>query len=154
MTAHGTAREGTVHSVRWQAEPLPAVPAESGMSLAEAEHELRRGLAECVAVLRDLDVARWRPEHAGVLDDLRRRRRAGADTSALPAGWPDRAEAVLGLAGQLAGVLALAATDQGGAVTGAEAAAREEALRQLGRQVHRARVAAYNAGPAGLTGPG
>ena len=46
---------------------------------------------------------------------------------------------------QLATVVALALEDTGGAVTTAEAAGREQALRELGRLVRRARAAAYNA---------
>ncbi len=46
---------------------------------------------------------------------------------------------------QLAGVLSLAGQDVGGAVDTREAAAREQALRELARLVRRAHVAAYNA---------
>ena len=102
------------------------------------------------AVLRDLDVARWRPELADALADLRRQARAGIDEDELPDAYPQRAREVLVRARQLAGVLELAGQDSGGAVDTRETGSREAALRDLGWLVRRARVAAWNAyGQAG-----
>ena len=115
-----------------------------GHYLHDAEHDLRRGLLECVGALRDLDVARWRPDVADALADLRTQARRGLDADELPDGYPQRARDLLVQARSLAGVLQLAGQDTGGAVDSREAAAREAALRELARLVRRARLAAYN----------
>lgn len=144
VTAHGSALDGTVTTVRWTAHQLAAVPPWPGPYLSEAEHDLRTGVLEVAAVLRDLDVARWRPDLADALRDLRATARAGLDDEELPDGYPPRAREVLVRSRQLAGVLELAGRDAGGAVDTREAAAREAQLRELARLVRRARVAAYN----------
>jgi hypothetical protein len=143
VTEHGSALEGTVTTVRWTAHPVDAVPPWPGPWLPEAEQDLRQGVLEVAAALRDLDVARWRPELADALRDLRAAARAGTGDD-LPAGYPPRAHDVLARTGTLAGVLDLVGDDAGGAVDTREAAAREAQLRELARLVRRARVAAYN----------
>jgi hypothetical protein len=145
LTAHGTALDGTVTTVRWTTFDVAFTRPYDGPFLHEAEHDLRRGVVEVAAALRDLDVARWRPEVADALRDLRREARAGVADDELPGAHPARARELLGRARQLAGVLALAGQDAGGAVDTREAAEREARLRELARLVRRARVAAYNA---------
>ena len=153
VTAHGTALDGTVTSARWNAHPLPVLPPWPGPYLPEADHDLRQGVVQVAEVLRDLDVARWRPELADALQDLRRATRAGISDDELPGVYPVRAREVLVRSRQLAGVLELASADAGGAVDTRETAAREASLRELARLVRRARVAAYNSfsdtGPTG-----
>jgi hypothetical protein len=143
VTAHGSALDGTVTTVRWTAFPLAAVPPWPGPDLPEAEQELRHGVVEVAAALRELDVARWRPELADALRQLRASPRAGTGDQ-LPDGYPARAHDVLARSRQLAGVLELAGVDAGGAVDTRQTAAREASLRELARLVRRARVAAYN----------
>lgn len=145
ITAHGTALDGTVTTVRWTASDVAFAAPYSGPFLHEAMHDLRLGVVEVAGALRDLDVARWRPELAEALRDLRREARAGIDDDELPGGYPLRARELLVRARQLVDVLALAGQDTGGAVDTREAAAREASLRELARLVRRARVAAYNA---------
>ena len=145
VTAHGSEYDGTVTTVTWTAYPVEVRGPDPGPFLHDAEHDLRRGLAECVEVLRELDVARWRPEVAGALQDLRDQARRGLHDDELPGSYPPRARQVLVQARQLAGVLHLAMEDAGGAVDTRETAAREQALRRLGDLVRRARVAAFNA---------
>jgi hypothetical protein len=144
VTAHGSAYDGTVTTVRWAAYDVAVPGPDPGPFLHDAEHDLRRGLLECVDLLRELDVARWRPELAGALQDLRRQARRGLADDELPAGYTLRARDLLVQARQLAGVLELATVDAGGAVDTHETAAREQALRGLQHLVRRARVAAYN----------
>jgi hypothetical protein len=144
VTAHGSEYDGTVTTVSWQAFALDAPVPDRGPWLHDAEHDLRRGVVEAATALRDLDVARWRPEVAEALTDLRRDARRGLDDE-LPGGFPPRAAQLLAQARQLGGVLALAAEDHGGAVDTHETATRERALRELGVLVRRARLAAYNA---------
>ena len=150
LTSHGSAFDGTVTTVTWTAYDVVVAGPDPGPYLHDAEHDLRRGVVECARTLRDLDVARWRPDVAGALQDLRRQARAGIDDDELPGGYPQRARQLLVQARQLAGVLHLASQDLGGAVDTREAAGREQALRELARVVRRAHVAAYNAyGQAG-----
>ncbi len=145
VTAHGSAFDGTVTTVSWTAHQLPDPVADRGPWLHDAEHDLRRGVAAAAQALQDLDVARWRPEVGDALTDLRREARRALDDDDLPGGYPQRALELLGRARQLAGVLALARADPGGAVDTRETLAREAALRELGVLVRRARLAAYNA---------
>ncbi|MFP5218880.1 MAG: hypothetical protein ACLGIG_03975 [Actinomycetes bacterium] len=144
VTAHGSRLDGTVTTVRWSAHPLPSVPPWSGPFLPDADADLRRGVVQVAAALRDLDVARWRPELADALRDLRATARAGLGEADLPAGYPDRARDVLVRSRQLAGVLELAGADAGGAVDTRETAAREAQLRELAALVRRAEIAAWN----------
>jgi hypothetical protein len=145
VTAHGSELDGTVTTVRWTASEVCYLGPYSGPFLHEAEHDLRRGVVEVATALRELDVARWRPDLADALRDLRQQARAGLDDDELPGGHSVRAREVLVRARQLAGVVALAGQDSGGAVDTREVAAREAQLRELARLVRRARVAAYNA---------
>ena len=145
LTSHGSPFDGTVTTVTWTAWDVTVAGPDPGPFLHDAEHDLRRGILECAAALRDLDVARWRPDVAGALTDLRRQARGGLDEDELPGGYPQRARALLVQARQLAGVLQLAGQDLGGALDTREAAGREQALRELGRLVRRARIAGYNA---------
>lgn len=145
LTSHGSPFDGTVTTVTWSAYDVVVGGPDPGPYLHDAEHDLRRGVLECVGALRDLDVARWRPEVAEALQELRGQARAGIDEDELPGGYPMRARQLLVRARQLAGVVTLAGQDLGGAVDTREAAAREAALRELARVVRRAHVAAYNA---------
>ena len=145
LTVHGSPHDGTVTTVAWTAHDVLAPGPDPGPFLPDAEHDLRRGLLECAGVLRDLDVARWRPDLTSALADLRREARAGIDDDELPGGYPQRARQLLVRARQLAGVLVLAGEDDGGALDTRESLGRELALRELARLVRRARVAGYNA---------
>jgi hypothetical protein len=144
VTAHGTPFDGTVTTVLWTAYDVGVAGPDPGPFLHDAEHDLRRGVLDCVELLRDLDVARWRPEVAGALQDLRTQARRGIEDDELPGSYSIRARQLLIQARQLAGVLSLATVDAGGAVDTRETAAREQALRGLEHLVRRARVAAYN----------
>jgi hypothetical protein len=147
LTSHGSELDGTVTTVQWTAHPIADIGPDQGPFLHEAEHDLRLGVVEAARALADLEVARWNPEIGDALHDLRRAARHGIDDEELPGSWPPRARQVLVQARQLAGVIALATQDVGGAVDAREAEARDRVLRDLARVVRRARVAAYNAGP-------
>ncbi|MDP9436793.1 MAG: hypothetical protein M3P93_17040, partial [Actinomycetota bacterium] len=71
VTVHGSAYDGTVTTVRWTASDVAVPGPDPGPFLADAEQDLRRGVVEVTRALVDLDVARWRPELAGALQDLR-----------------------------------------------------------------------------------
>jgi len=144
LTAHGSPFDGTVTTVAWTAYDLPVTGPDPGPFLHDAEHDLRRGVVEVAQVLRELDVARWRPEVADALADLRTQARQGIDDGELPGGYPVRARELLVRARQLGAVVSLALEDSGAAVDTRESIERERALRSLGTLVRRARVAAYN----------
>jgi hypothetical protein len=121
-------------AVIWTAQPaerrqLPDV--------AEADQQLRRALLETADALARLDVARWRPEVADRLLNLRHR-----DHVAAPDGVPPRCVDLAARGLQALGITELALEDEGGAVSAAEIAAREAALRPLARAGRRALVAA------------
>lgn len=145
VTVHGTSLDGTATTTRWSGFPLPHVGPWPGPFLPEAEQDLRRGVLEAAAGLRELSAARWGPELADALQELRTQARRGVSVEELPAAFPPRAREVLARCRQLDAVLALAAQQAGGALDTRQTLAREALLRDLARLVRRARVAAYNA---------
>jgi hypothetical protein len=105
--------------------------------VGEADRDLRTALVTTANALADLDVARWRPEVADRLLDLRHRALVVA-----PDGVPPRCVQLAARALQATGIVALALEDDGGAITAAEMAERRAALVPLDRAGRRALVAA------------
>lgn len=105
--------------------------------VGEADRLLRTALLESAQALADLDVARWRPEVADRLMNLRHR----APVSA-PPGVPARCVDLAARGLQATEIVDLALEDDGGAVSAAEIASRREALVPLARAGRRALVAA------------
>jgi hypothetical protein len=105
--------------------------------VGEADRGLRAALLESADLLARLDVARWRPEAADELLNLRR-------VSALeaPPGVPTRCVDLAARGLQALGIAALALEDDGGALTAADAAARRSAIVPLDRAGRRALTAA------------
>lgn len=123
--------------VQWQvhrADPPPPP------SLPQAESDLAEALLETTTTLVDLDVARWRPEAAAALADLRRSGDHPAD--GLPPGYSPRAERVRTRAHKCLLACELALDDDGAAVSAHEVAARQNAFRPLERAARRAMIAA------------
>jgi hypothetical protein len=120
--------------VHWRA--LPSAPRQLP-DVGEADRSMRAALMDAATVLADLDVARWRPEVADRLMNLRHR----PDLEA-PLGVPDRCAdlAARGLQGWA--IVDLALEDDGGALSSYEVARRREALAPLERASRRAVVAA------------
>lgn len=116
---------------------LPAHERRPVPDLAEADTELRATLPRVADALAVLDVARWRPEVADELMNLRR----GADLE-LPTGTSARVRRMVALALRCRGIVALALADDGGAITAAEAEQRRATLLPLDRAARRALVAA------------
>lgn len=105
--------------------------------VGESDRALRVAFTDAATALAALDVARWRPEAADLLMNLRHPPEADA-----PEGTPRRC-VELAARGLLArGVVAVALEDDGGAVSSYEMNARREALRPLDRCGLRAVVAA------------
>jgi hypothetical protein len=105
--------------------------------VGEADRALRAALVETAQVLADLDVARWRPEVADKLLNLRHR-----EPLAPAPGVPDRCVVLAERGLQAAEIVALALEDDGGAITAAEIAARRDGLVPLDRAARRALTAA------------
>ncbi len=145
LTSHGTSLDGTVTTVTWTAYDVTVPLVDQGPWLHDAEHDLRRAVVEAAGALGALEVARWDPDVAEALRDLRREVRYGIDDDELPGSWPPRARDLLVRCRQLAGVVQLAGRSAGAAVDARQADARDRVLRDLARVVRRARVAAYNA---------
>lgn len=105
--------------------------------VGEADRELRVALLESAEGLARLDVARWRPEVADRLLNLRHREALPA-----PEGLPRRCVELAARALQATEIVELALEDDGGALTAAEVEQRRAALVPLDRAGRRALAAA------------
>ncbi|WP_370248563.1 hypothetical protein [Nocardioides sp.] len=105
--------------------------------LGDADRDLRSTLLGTAETLARLDVARWRPEVADALMNLRHRAPLHP-----PAGVPPRAVALAERALQALAITELALEDDGGAVSAMEAQRRREALLPLARAGRAGLVAA------------
>jgi hypothetical protein len=140
VTEFGSASEpGAI--VEWHVYGVRAPRVTDLGSVAEADQELRTALDAATRVLARLDVARWRDDAAGRLALIRD---GGVGAGLLPPTVPPRCLRVLATAARVRAIVELAAEDDGGSVTGYEAGARTDALRDLERVSRRAVVAAVN----------
>lgn len=105
--------------------------------VGEADRALRSALLETADELARLDVAKWRPEVADELIDLRHPHPVQA-----PPGVPSRCLSLGGRGIQAMTIVELALVDDGGAVSATESEARRRALTALERAGRRALVAA------------
>lgn len=130
------------HLVRWRTVEVPdwrtAVLGRVG-SLADAERDLRESLRVATEALVDLDVARWRPEAAEEVADLRT---AALAPTRVPPHLDGQRLRVLASAARLRGVVRLATQDHGGAVNAWQVDQRSTALREVDRVARRAMAAA------------
>lgn len=119
----------TWHAHRADRRPLPDV--------GEADRNLRQVLIEVAREVAGLDVARWRPEVADRLANLRHRPRLDS-----PDGVPHRCVDLASRALQALDIVDLALDGDGGALTAYDADARRRALVPLARAGRRALVSA------------
>jgi hypothetical protein len=133
-TGVGLVPERTGASVTWTEHPAlrRQVP-----DVGEADRALRSSLLETADELARLEVARWRPEVADELMDLRHPHPVQA-----PRGVPARCLALAGRGMQAMTIVELALVDDGGAISAAETTERRSALGSLERAARRALVAA------------
>jgi hypothetical protein len=131
---HGLVPARVGAAVTWQ---VMAAERRQLPDVGEADRALRAALPEAADALAALDVARWRPEVADRLMNLRHRPRLAA-----PPGVPPRCAELAARGLQALDIVELALEDDGGALTGHEAEARRAALVPLGRAGRRALVAA------------
>lgn len=130
----GLVPEPSPHGIAWRAQPAHEPPPPD---LSQAGSDLRRQLMETTQRLVELDVARWRPEIADVLSDLRH-----DNAAPLPPRLGSRRVETVDRALLCREVVGLAVTHEGGAVTAAEIEARRLALVPLDRAARHALVAA------------
>lgn len=133
-TGLGLVPHRTGAAIAWTAHP--AAPRQLP-DVGEADRALRAGLLESANALADLDVARWRPDVADQLMDLRHRPALLA-----PDGVPSRCVDLAARGLQAIDIVALALEDDGAAVSASEAHQRRAALVPLDRAGRRALVAA------------
>lgn len=124
-------------AVQWAVLPATSPPP---ADLGEADRGLRAALIEAAESLAALDVARWKPEIADALIDIRRIG-SGRDDDLAP-GYEARAVKAAALARRCLAIADAALDDDGAAVTGAEADARRRTLLDLAAAARRALVAA------------
>ncbi|WP_346385628.1 hypothetical protein [Nocardioides sp.] len=105
--------------------------------VGEADRALRAALTQTADALAALDVARWRPEVADRMLNLRHRAPLTG-----PAGVPPRCVELAARGLQAVEIVELALEDDGGAVSAWEIEQRRTALRPLERAGRRALVAA------------
>ncbi|MGA8256060.1 MAG: hypothetical protein WB767_05725 [Nocardioides sp.] len=107
--------------------------------VGEADRDLRSVLLTSADALAALDVARWRPEVADRLLNLRHR------IPVIPApGVPTRCVDLAARGLQALEIAELASEDDGGAITALEADRRRQALTPIARAGRRALVAAFS----------
>jgi hypothetical protein len=124
-------------AVQWTVFPALAPPP---ADLGEADRGLRAALIEAAESLASLDVARWKPEIADALMDIRRIG-SGKDDDLAP-GYQPRAVKAAATARRCLAIAGAALADDGAAVTIVEADARRRAVLDLAGAARRALVAA------------
>lgn len=134
FVVRGLVPERVGAAVTWRSHPaerrqLPDV--------GEADRGLRAALLEAADALAALDVARWRPDVADQLMNLRHRPGLTA-----PPGVPPRCVELAARGLQALEIVDLALVDDGGALTAQDAQTRRAAIAPLGRAGRRALVAA------------
>ncbi|MGH3443894.1 MAG: hypothetical protein ACRDPB_00830 [Nocardioidaceae bacterium] len=116
---------------------LPAVTHRQVPDPSEAGTTLRHALLEAAAVLADLDVARWSPDTADELLDVRTGR-----VLPLPDSMAPHVVHLIQLATRCRRIVQVALADDGGSLTAPAAQARRAALVPLDHAARRALVAA------------
>jgi hypothetical protein len=121
-------------TIEWTAYPAARrqVP-----DIGEADRDLRATLLTAAAALADLEGARWRPE---VADELLNLRRLSVPTT--PPGVPARCGELAARGWQAMGIADLALADEGGALSATAAEQRRAAIVPLDLAGRRALVAA------------
>lgn len=142
--------DDNVTTVDWEAHHVAGLARPPIESLSDSEQRLMSAMHQAMTDLAALDVARWRDEVTDLLKDWRR---AGAE-ELLPPGIPERAARIIDRCERIGELLTLAASDDGAAITAAEAAQRSASLLPLARAVHTASATAWNCGlsPAAAAG--
>jgi hypothetical protein len=131
--------------VRWYVHAADDRPVVDADGIADADRALRRALAAATDELVRLDLARWREDAAERLAAVRD---GGLDRRLLPPSLPAPCLRVVATAARVRAIVALAAEDDGAAVSGTEMVRRAETLRGLDGVARRAMATAVNAAAA------
>lgn len=123
----------------WSVHPVDADP-RTPLSLRDAERHLDQVMRHSTEMLRDLDLARWEPVAAELLEHRSRTVRP-----ALPRSAPQQSHLVLERGLRLAAIVEVARAGEGAAVTAYEMQGRAQVLRDLDRAARRAVEAACSA---------
>ncbi|TWD83893.1 hypothetical protein FB561_5062 [Kribbella amoyensis] len=124
-------------AVQWSVLPAASPsPADFG----EADRGLRAALIQAADSLAELDVAKWKPEIADALIDIRKIGSGKGDD--LAPGYEPRAVKTAATARRCLAIADAALDDDGAAITGADADARRRTLLELAAAARRALVAA------------
>ncbi|MGZ4613988.1 MAG: hypothetical protein ACXV4A_00355 [Actinomycetes bacterium] len=121
----------------WTVHEVAADP-RTPLGLRDAERDLQRVMREATELLLSLDVARWEPAAAEVLQHRAER----ALCPRLPRSHPPQAQLVLESASRLLLIVDLARRSDGAALSAAESAARAGVLRELDAAARRGLEAA------------
>ncbi|ROR74263.1 hypothetical protein [Bogoriella caseilytica] len=131
--------------VHWRFHRLHAEPASASRilggieSVAHARREITRALTDAVEILEALDVARERPDLA---DDVLDLSLAHLDAQLMPPDLDTRTLDLLERSARLLGIVELAQSDTGAAVTAVSIDTRAGALGEIARQARHALAAA------------
>jgi len=144
VTEFGSELEPGV-SVSWQVwttegEASGARPYDAPGSVAEADLGLRTALHDVTRTLERLEVAAWRPPDEDALAAIT----AAGQLPPLPSTLAGRSRAMLASAAQVLAIVAAAAAEPGGAVTGHQIGRRAQELTGAARAARRAIEAAVN----------
>jgi hypothetical protein len=124
------------HAVEWASYDARRRPP---LDLGDADRTLRRTLLDAANDLARLEVARWRPEVADFLHDLR-----AGEALVVPPGVPARAADLARRSLHLQEVVDLALDSEGAAVSAGEITARRAVLVPLGAAARHALTAAFS----------
>lgn len=124
-------------AVQWTVMPATAPPPPD---LGEADRALRLALIDAAESLAALDVAKWKPEIADALLDIRKIGRSDGDD--LAPGYEPRAVKAAATARRCLAIAEAALEDDGAAITRVDADARRHAVLALASAARRALVAA------------
>lgn len=126
--------------VTWTSFRVDVAPSPASLpQLPDAERAMREALLEATEALASLDVARWRDDAA---DRIALVRDVGMPANVVPPGTDRRVVRVLSSAVRVRAIVALAAEDDGAAITGWEADRRSATLRRIDHAARAALVAA------------
>jgi hypothetical protein len=151
VQAHGNEIEGYATYTYWHLHERtgPPTPVTATAGLAEADRHLRGAMNDAVDLLADIEVARWSPELAEAVADIRTQRRGGDDfASALPRSYGPQARELLARARVVDRIINAAMSPETELLDAAGAMQRAQALRGLQTSVREAVCAAINEGDA------
>lgn len=149
VEAHGNAIEGFTTYTQWSVFERvgPPAPTPPLAGLADADRSLRAALNDAVELLGHVDVARWSPELAEAVADIRTLRKGGDDfASSLPRSYGPQARELLARARVVGRIIDAALSSSTELIHAQAGRDRAHALQGLAGTVREAICAAINEG--------